>query len=153
MFLEGNGCATYHGKFIHWHDTAARREPVNSAGIDGTSLAQITQEILPVALIIALGPQVEKGFIPGQETTWISFNGGARPRQALARRVRRDVQRLGQGRDQTLCPHGTRFGERFFDGGHWDVTLLKLLTLPPSLAEVFFFMAEFSLRNVNLQEA
>ena len=118
LFLEGNGCATHHGKLINRYDAAAREESVNSTGIDGARLAQVTQEIAPVDLAVALAPQVEKGFTSGQEETEISLNGGARPRQALACRFRGDVQRFGQDGDQTPCPHGTRFGKCFFDGGH-----------------------------------
>ena len=57
---EGNGCATHHGKLIHRYDAAAREEPVNSTGIDGTRLAQVAQEIAPVDLAVALAPQGRK---------------------------------------------------------------------------------------------
>ena len=94
LFPEGDWCATHHGKLIYRYDPAARGKPVNSAGIDGARLPQVTQEIAPVALAVALVPQVEKGFTFGQEPT-ISPNWVVRSRQTLARRLRGNVPRSG----------------------------------------------------------
>ena len=65
LFLEGDGRTTHHSKLIYRYDTAARDKPVNSTGIDGARLPQVTQEIVPVELAVVLIPQVEKGFTSG----------------------------------------------------------------------------------------
>ena len=144
LFLEGNECATHHGKLIHRYDAAAREESVNSTGIDGARLAQVTQEIAPVDLAVALAPQVEKVFTSGQEETGISLNGV----RALDRRWRAASGEMFSDLVRMVTRRRARMGpvlvSAFSMGVIRDVTLLNLLlTLNPHSKAIFSHASYF----------